>query len=311
MKRALLVRFSSLGDVVLTSVLFNPLISLGFKPYILTLKPYGELFLDDNRVKVIEIDKKLFLKEIKKIPKDFEIKVDLHKNLKSLLVRLHIKGKWRSYPKESLRRRLSILLKNLRKSYYIPEAYAKSIEDLIKVENPRPSIIVSEVRVKRFKEILGDYVVIAPGARYRKKRYPHFKELSALFFREGIKVVIVGDNADFEISRDFYGENLCGKLSLIDVLAVIKGARLFIGNDSGLLHCARAVKTKAIQIYGGTHPTLGFSLYPDEGYVFCKCLECQPCDLHGKGDCKFNTYECLDISPIKIFEKAISILNYY
>jgi len=92
-------------------------------------------------------------------------------------------------------------------------------------------------------------------------------------------------------------------------LGVIKGAELFVGNDSGLLHCARAVKTKAIEIYGGTHPTLGFSLYPDEGKVFCKCLDCQPCDIHGKGNCKMGNYECLNIPPIKIFECAISILN--
>ncbi|AAC07461.1 glycosyltransferase family 9 protein [Aquifex aeolicus] len=309
MKKALIVRLSSLGDVVLTSVVFDPLLKAGYKPYLLTFKPYDEVFQDDDRVEVIPVSKENFFKEIEKIPKDFDLKVDLHGNLKTFFLRLFLGGKWRKYKKESIRRRLSVYFKHFRKPFFVPEAYVKSLQGIIEVKNPRPFIKVSEERIREFKDLYGKYVVIAPGARYKKKRYPYFKELSELFIKEGINVVIVGDEKDREISKDFPGVNLCGKLSLIDVLGVIGGAELFVGNDSGLLHCARAVKTKAIQIYGGTHPTLGFSLYPDEGKVVCKCLDCQPCDVHGKGVCKIGNYECLNIPPIKIFEYAINILN--
>lgn len=263
--RALILRFSSLGDVVLTSCLFEPLREKGYEIDLLTFKPYGNLFLDDDRVNVIETTKENLLKDLKKLKKSYELKIDLHKNLRSYLVRLILGGSWRSYPKESIRRRLSVHFKLFRKPYYVPEAYAKSLKGIAEIKNPRPFIKVSEERVKRFRELYGDYVVIAPGAKYEKKRYPHYWELSELLIKEGFNVVIVGDKRDYELSRDFPGINLCGKLELIDVLAVIKGAKLFIGNDSGLLHCARAVRTKAVQIYGGTHPTLGFSLYPMRG----------------------------------------------
>ncbi|WP_461831953.1 glycosyltransferase family 9 protein [Aquifex sp.] len=306
--RALILRFSSLGDVVLTSSLFEPLKEKGYEIDLLTFKPYGKLFTDDDRVNVIETTKENLLKDIKKLRNDYNLKIDLHKNLKSYLVRLLLGGKWRSYPKESIRRRLSVYFKFFRKRYYVPEAYAKSLKGIVEIKSPRPFIKVSESRVKKFRELYGDYIVIAPGARYKKKRYPYYKELSELLVREGFKVIILGDERDYKLSEDFPGINLCGRLDLIDVLAVIKGAKLFIGNDSGLLHCARAVKTKAIQIYGGTHPTLGFALYPDEGLIFCKCLDCQPCDIHGKGKCFIN-YRCLDISPIKIFEQVIRVLN--
>ena len=304
MKKALIVRFSSLGDVVLTSVLFEPLLRAGYKPYLLTFSPYEELFKDDDRVAVIRINKENFLKEIRKIPRDFELKIDLHKNLKSLIVRLSLGGRWRSYKKESLRRRLAVHFKAFRKPYFVPEAYAESVKDIISIENPRPYVKVAEERVKKYRKELKDYIVLAPGARYKKKRYPYFRELAELFIKSGKKVVIVGDKRDYELSKDFPGINLCGRLSLIEVLAVIKGAKLFIGNDSGLLHCARAVKTPAVQIYGGTHPTLGFSLYPDEGLVFFKGLDCQPCDIHGRGECKRGDFACLDINPITIFEQV-------
>lgn len=301
MKKALIVRFSSLGDVVLTSALFEPLLKAGFKPHLITFSPYDNLFLDDNRVVVIKLNKREFLKELRKLPKDFELKLDLHRNLRSFLLRLHLGGKWRKYRKEALRRRLSVHFKVFRRPYSVIEAYAETIRDITGIGEPRPYIRVSEERVEKFRKY-GDYIVIAPGARYKKKRYPYFKELAELFLKEGLKVVIVGSREEYEYFRDYPGENLCGKLELIDVLAVIKGARLFIGNDSGLLHCARAVKTPAVQIYGGTHPTLGFSLYPDEGLVILKGLDCQPCDIHGKGECKRGDYTCLDINHIKIFE---------
>ncbi len=303
MKKALIVRFSSLGDVVLTSVLFEPLLKAGYKPHLLTLSSYENLFIDDDRVSVIGIRKESFLKEIRNLPRDYELKVDLQKNLKSLIVRFFMGGKWKSYRKESLRRRLAVHLSFLRKEFSVLEAYAESIKDVIRISNPRPFIKVSQRRVNVFRERFGEYVVISPGARYRKKRYPYFKELAKLILDTGRSVVIVGDRKDYELSKDFPGINLCGKLSLIDVLAVIKGAKLFIGNDSGLLHCARAVKTPAVQIYGATHPTLGFSLYPDEGLVIFKGIDCQPCDIHGKGKCRRGDFACLDIKPITIFEQ--------
>ncbi len=303
MKKALIVRFSSLGDVVLTSVLFKPLIDIGYKPYLLTFSPYNELFIDDDRIVVIKINKKNFLKEIKEIPKEFDLKIDLHKNLKTLILRFLLGGRWKAYKKDSLRRRLAIHFKAFRKPYFIPEAYAESVKDIVPVKNPRPYIKISEKRVKKFKEELGNYVVLAPGSRYKKKRYLYFKELTELFTKKGKKVVIVGDEKDYELSMDFSGINLCGKLKLIDVLAVIKGANLFIGNDSGLLHCARAVKTPAVQIYGATHPTFGFSLYPDEGIAILKGIDCQPCDVHGRGECNRGDYACLDIKPATIFEQ--------
>ena len=309
MKKALIVRFSSLGDVVLTSVLFEPLLSAGYKPYLLTFSPYDELFVDDERVVAIGINKENFFEEIKRIPRDFELKIDLHKNLRSLILRFFLRGKWRSYKKESLRRRLAIYFKAFRKPYFVPEAYAGSVKDLIPVKNLRPFIKVSEKRVESFKKELGDYIVLAPGARYKKKRYPYFKELAELFIEKGEKVVIVGDERDYELTKDFPGINLCGRLRLIEVLSIIKGAKLFVGNDSGLLHCARAVKTPAVQIYGATHPTLGFSLYPDEGLVIFKNLDCQPCDLHGKGECKRGDFACLEISPITIFERIYKNLE--
>jgi ADP-heptose:LPS heptosyltransferase len=303
MKKALVIRLSSLGDVALSSVLFEPLFRAGYRTYLLTYSPYRELFEDDPRVCVIDTDKKSLLSDgnldrIRGL--GIDVYIDIHRNIKSFLLRRKLKGRWVLYRKEALRRRLSVYLKFLRREYHITEAYSETLRELgIEVKDKRPKILVSEDRLRSMKEIVGEetFLTLGVGARYRKKAYPHFGKLVEILTDRGYRIVYVGDYRDRELVKDFPGLNLCGELSLTDVLAVIRLSKVFIGNDSGLLHCARAVRTPALQIYGGTHPTLGFSLYPEEGRVVIKGMECQPCDIHGKGKCKYGDYRCLDIEP--------------
>jgi ADP-heptose:LPS heptosyltransferase len=299
-KRALLIRFSSLGDVVLTSCLFEPLIKRGYKPYLLTHPPYGELFLEDPRVEVIQIRKDELFNRLDLL-RGFDLYLDLHKNLKTFILRLLLRGNWKSYKKESLRRRLALRFPIFRKPYSVVSAYLKAIGE----EGYRPSLFISEERLELLKKNYGEgFVALGPGARYKKKRYPFFRELALRLEREGFKVVLVGSPGECEGFERTNAQNLCGKLSLLDTAGIIKLAKVFVGNDSRLLHVARAVGTKAVQIYGATHPTLGFSLLPEEGKVIIKNLPCQPCTLHGKGECKYRTYECLQIPPEEVLKEV-------
>ena len=302
-KKALIIRFSSLGDVVLTSCLFEPLIKRGFKPHLLTYPPYGEIFKDDPRVEVIELRKDEVFKNLERL-KGFDLYLDMHKNLKTFMLKLLLGGFWRSYSKESIRRRLAIKFKAFRTSYSVVDSYLRAIGE----KGYRPSIVLSEDRLNRLKQTYRQgFVAISPGARYKKKRYPYFVKVAERLREKGIRVVFVGAQGECEGMDGF--ENLCGKLSLLDTAGIIKLAKVFVGNDSGLLHIARAVKTKAVQIYGGTHPTLGFSLFPEEGKVIIKNLPCQPCTLHGKGECKYSTYECLEIPPEIVVDEILKLTS--
>ncbi len=312
MKKALIVRLSSLGDVVLTSVVIDPLIEKGFKPYILTFKPYDEIFEDDWRVTPIGVEKRdLFKKETLEDLKEhrFSLFIDLHKNLKTLRLRLVLGGRWVSYKKDSLRRRLAVRFPKFRTPYYVTESYLRAIG--ITDSRHLPRVEVSQERLEKLSEILPKekFVVIGAGARYKKKAYPRYRELADLIRKAGFEVVWVGDEKDREVLGEVEGVNLCGDLRIPDVMGVIKLADVFVGNDSGLLHCARAVGTPAVQIYGGTHPTLGFSLYPEEGRVILKSLECQPCDIHGKGECRRGDLSCLDIDPSHVFSEMLSLVS--
>lgn len=306
-KKALIIRFSSLGDVVLTSCVIDPLIELGYRPYLLTFRPYGEVFSEDPRLEVFQVSKEeLFNPQTLEKLKGFDLYLDLHKNLRSFLLRLRLRGEWKSYEKQSIRRRLAVYFRAFRKPYSVLDAYCKALG----YSGLKPKILISEERWKDWKEKLGNnYICIAPGARYEKKRYPYFDKVADLLTKAGYTVVYVGDKEDKLLCQNWQGVNLCGTISLLDTSAVIKGASLFIGNDSGLLHIARAVGTKAVQIYGATHPTFGFALSKEEGIYLIKNLYCQPCDLHGRGKCRLGEYPypCLQIEPELVFETALKL----
>ncbi len=328
-RKVFLLRFSSLGDVVLTSSLIGPLVEGGFSPVLITHPPYGSLFEEDRRLKVVEIPKE-HLRGLRGIVSTaVELSklspygvIDLHANPKSLILSRLIPAKVKiRYRKHSLRRRICVFLNRLgfaqklkEKPLDVLKLYSETLKVLgVEIKNPRPRIELDKKRTPRVLETFGltpgGYIVLGIGARYRSKAYPHFRELASFLTQRGFRVVLVGDKKDYKTSKGWRGVvNLCGKLSLNESLHIMRGAKLFVGNDSGATHMARAVGTKVLVIYGGTHPCLGFAPYPDEGKVFFKNLPCSPCHIHGTNSCPRH-FECLDIPPHAVGNEILKMVS--
>ncbi len=304
MDKVLVLRFSSLGDVILTSAVLKPLYDAGFDVYLMTYKEYAPVFEDSSFVKVLGVDKSNMFDKAKSLKPD--IVIDLHKNLKTLALRSFLKARWFSYDKKSLKRRFCVWFKAFKKDiFYITDEYAKAVKPLLDIKNPRPYLEVNEDRLKPFLSSK-PVVSLGIGARYEKKRYKYFKELSSMFIEKGFEVRLLGDKYD---KSDAHGIDYVGKLSLIETLACIKSSKLVIANDSSITHMARALGVKVVTIFGGTDPCFGFAPKEDEGFVVSKDMPCKPCDVHGKGACRYKTYPCLDIEPEFIFEKALALLD--
>ncbi len=304
MDKILVVRLSSLGDVVLTTSVLKPLHDAGFGVFFMTYEEYAEVFEDSAFVKVIPVNKSNIFDIAKSLKTDTV--VDLHKNLKTTILRSIIKAKWFSYNKKSLKRRACVWFKTFKNNiFYITDEYAKAVKSIIDIKNPRPYLEVGEDRLKPFLSSK-PVVSFGVGARYEKKRYKYFRALSHLFLKEGFEVRLLGGKNDY---TDADGIDYVGKLSLIDTLACIKSSELVISNDSAISHMARAVGVKMMTIYGGTHPCLGFAPKEEEGIFVSKDMHCKPCDLHGKGKCAYESFPCLDIDPYMIFGKALKLIS--
>ena len=322
--RILLVRLSSLGDVILVSSVLSPLREKGVEVDLLTYRPFGEIFKGDRRLrKVIEVDRKDFknlssIKFLAESLKGYDYGFDLHGILKTHLLGRYLPFPVFRYKKRSLLRRLMVIFKPFRAKWlYVPEMYSEVFRRIgIEIENPRPELYISPYEIEKVKELvpLKEFAVIAPGARWKTKRYPEekFRNVIELLKSMGIQSVIVGGKEEKEIGKKLSSEtgavNLCGRLSIRGSLSVISLSLGVISNDSAVVHMARAVKRPVVAIFGPTHPAFGFAPYPDEGVAITKNLPCSPCSLHGKTKCK--NRECFEISPEEVVSKFLSLIEF-
>ncbi len=324
-KKILIVRFSSLGDIVLSSVVLEPLYKAGFKIDFLLFKEFSDIFTEDYRInKLITIERKNLktIKDIKMLSQDlkkenYQYILDLHSNLRSFLISKFLRIKTFRYNKNSIRRRLYIypfFRKFLKGNFNVIYAYLDTLKQF-GIENLysyRPRLIVKDFEKERMKDLLpNNFVVIGAGARYKKKFYPYYKDVSELLLDKGFNVVLIGSSSDREMDTNKYSKevlDLRGKLSLRESLATISLSKGTISNDSAIAHLSRAVGKPVLMVYGATHEYFGFYPLKDEGDFIGRDLKCRPCDLHGKGDCKYKTFECLEIPPKEIVNRFLNLV---
>jgi heptosyltransferase-2 len=158
------------------------------------------------------------------------------------------------------------------------------------------------------------YAVFATGARYGPaKIWPaeRYTEL-ALRLRDerGLLPVMAGspyEHASIEkITSKTGGLNLAGKSSLGDLMSVMRGAEIVVGNDSGPVHVAAAMGLPTVAIFGSTSPRW---TAPRGRYarVLTSGAQCAPCF---KKECPEGDTHCLaDIGAEEVFEAAVDILK--
>jgi len=148
---------------------------------------------------------------------------------------------------------------------------------------------------------IGDhYVVLAPGTSVRRgmKAWEEkkFGELIVLLKKTyGFTPVLAGDEKDREGNervieearqKDREGEidpivNLAGKTNLVALCQLLKGASLFVGVDSGIMHLASSLDIPVVGIFGPTDPSQVGPQNKKSVVVQKKEMECVPCDLKG------------------------------
>ena len=174
-----------------------------------------------------------------------------------------------------------------------------------------PSLQVSQGRKEEAEGILrsvsggsGPFVGISPGAQYgsAKEWFPErFGELALRISREiGARLLILGSSGD-RAAASRIGEiagsaavDLCGKTTLAQALALIARCRVFVTNDSGLMHAASALAVPLVAIFGSTDPTRTGPLGRHNRVVY-KPLPCAPCL---KTECP-RKRECMDAITVE------------
>jgi len=127
-----------------------------------------------------------------------------------------------------------------------------------------PELALSAELPPRFDA--SDYIVVVPGSSLALKQWPveRFAELSECIHRMlGSKVIVCGSQSESYLGKRLLAlvagdeaewiEDWTGKTSLVELVAVIKGSKMLIANDSSAVHIAAAVGTPSFCILGGGH----------------------------------------------------------
>ena len=318
-KNILIIRFSSLGDVILATSVIAPLKKKFPDAEItfLTKMDYVEVLSGNTDLTAaIGLDREeLRLKELIRfaegLGKKYDLIIDLHANLRSFIISLYSDIKTLRYKKGALRRRLMVGHAFTRGMFpFLPEVYKKEdnvIENYFKVLKTLGITYggeLPEIKTAEIKKPLIKTIGIHAGGKQKTKRWPaeRYAEVAEYFAGKGTKVILFGDEKDKEINEKIVKgvknkqnvTDLAGKTTLKEMIAKIKECSVLVTNDSAPFHIATAVKTPAVVIFCATTPKFGFADRAKTNRILNVELPCKPCSLHGGKRCRMGDFECAE-----------------
>jgi len=181
-----------------------------------------------------------------------------------------------------------------------------------------PALAAPKEALARAEEMLaawpgGPVTFLAPGAHWPTKRWPEasFLAVARRIVHGGGRVLVGGDEADRAALPElaaWAGTEPAARWfrgPLTDLLALVGHCERALTNDTGLMHLAAAAGVSVSAVFGSTHPALGFAPAGEGHRVHCAALACQPCTLHGRGRCPLGHHDCVHrILPESVLEGA-------
>ena len=305
MKKILLIRLSSIGDIVLTTpvirclkkqrdVEIHFLTKEKFKP-VLAHNPYlHTIHAFQKSVSEVSIDLK---------KEQFHYVIDLHNNLRSwqVLFLLNFPTTY-TFSKVNFRKWLLVNFKiNRMPPIHIVDRYLKAAEAL-GVQNDGAGL--DYFLPKEMKIPSGQYSVFAIGATHATKRLPTEKIIEWCEVFPQKLVLIGGQDVAVEGQKianvaGTHVNNQCGKCNLHESAAWIKGAQKVITHDTGMMHIAAAFHKEIVSIWGNTVPSLGMYPYYPNGIdrnttMEVPSLSCRPCSKIGFKKCPKGHFDCMN-----------------
>lgn len=319
----LIIRFSSFGDIVLTTPLIRvlrkrfPDANIDFvvkqefaevvqtNPHLSTVYPYPAgtglrgLFRLAQQLR----------------PNQYDLCIDIHRNFRSYFLRFLLRPTFTATFKKYLLKRILLVKTGINRYadiVQVPARYLDSVKSFGVVNDGQGlevfPTVQHEAKVKAIFEqeqlIEQDLAIgFGPIAAHSLKQWPleKFVQLGRqLVQRHQARILLFGGPADVEQGRTIASQLpnnpilLCGRLSLLESAVALRRCALFVGNDTGTVHLAAAMQRPIVVLFGPTVEEFGFYPYGTDATVISKALPCRPCTHTGKGRCKIQeTHACM------------------
>ena len=324
MQKILIIRFSSIGDIVLTSPVIRCLKEQlpECEIHYLTKKQFSPLFKANPYVeKVYSIEREVseILNELKN--ENYHFVVDLHKNFRSKKV-IHSLGKpYSGFPKLNVKKWLLVNFKiNTLPEKHIVERYFMACSKL-KISNDNKGLDFfipadDEIDINTLPLAFSKgFYTWAIGGAHNTKIFPVDKIIETIR-KIDFPFVILGGSEDTERGVEITASaperviNGCGRYSVHGSASLVRQSEKIITNDTGMMHIAAAFGKKIISIWGNTVPAFGMYPYMPEyesrsKIIEIKDLSCRPCSKIGYSKCPKKHFRCMDDIDVESLAEAI------
>jgi ADP-heptose:LPS heptosyltransferase len=325
LKKILIIRFSSIGDIVLTTPVIRAIkqqikdaevhfaVKRSFYP-VVQANPFIDKF------HILEGDLKKLIEELKN--EEFDFIVDLHQSLRSKYIRMSLKVPSAGFPKKNIQKWLLAKFKiNFMPDMHIVDRYHKAVASLGVVNDGKGLDYFIPEKDEYDLALLPDifregFTAFVIGAKHATKRLPDHKIIS-ISKKLNSPVILLGGAEDKVVARrveEACGPlvlSMCGNLNLNQSASLIRQAKIVISHDTGLMHIAAAFRKKIISIWGNTVPELG--MYPympgDEKLstiIQVKGLKCRPCSKLGYDRCPKGHFRCMELIDDEEVMRAVN-----
>lgn len=322
--KVLIIRFSSIGDIVLTTPVIRCLKQQmpGIEIHYLMKKQYHDILRSNPYISKFWLFNDNFHELIPKLrSENFDFIIDLHKNFRSFYVRLKLRRPSSSFPKLNFQKWLIVNLKiDILPQIHLVDRYFKAVMSLgISNDGKGPDYFIPENEEIDLSSLpaafRNGYVAFAIGGKHSTKILPD--EKAAILCKNlDHPVILLGGTEDRERGEHIIrltGEkvfNACGTFSINQSASIVRRAEKIITNDTGIMHIAAAFKKTVLSIWGNTIP--GFGMIPylpveyrERSIIFeVKDLSCRPCSKIGFSECPKKHFKCMMDQDLEAIIKA-------
>lgn len=323
LKNVLIIRLSSLGDILLSTPLIRtlkekyPQIEIDF----LLKERYKDALVQNpflNNILIYPYSKDELTKLIEELKnQNYNLVLDLQNNLRSKKINSFLKVSKLRFKKRDLEKMLLVYFKinGLKNAPPIPVRYSKVLNEL-QLDNNGLDLYTNKKPSTLFKDNQ-KYIGFCPGSRHFTKMWPkeYYIRLGNILKNDKYNIALFGGKDDKDICKEISSQiqdsiNLSNNDDILQTAADMKKCDAVVCNDSGLMHTACAEKIPVLAFFGSTVKEFGFTPYLNKNIILeNNLLSCRPCTHIGKSYCPKGHFKCMnDIKPDIAFTKLNLLL---
>ncbi len=312
--KVLVIRFSSIGDIVLTTPVVRCLkLQSNAEVHFLTKTPFKTVISNNpylSKIWTLEDSMNPLIQKLK--AESFDFIIDLHKNIRSLKIRSLLGVKSYSFNKLNVEKWLLVNLKwNILPDTHIVHRYMESVKPLgISYDGRGLDFFIHKKTTEKIKQgfpflFEKKFITLVIGAAHETKSI-HEELIIDFCNNEPRQIIFIGGakeqdkgNRIQQNSKNPNILNLAGKLGINESAYVMELSDLVISPDTGMMHIAAALGKKIVSIWGNTVPEFGmYPFYPEERkdrhqILENKDLSCRPCSKIGFNKCPKEHFNCM------------------